>query len=150
MVTTNLEKGKAVDTRSVRIDAYLQPVPPPWPESVVIFESLLAEGFFDDLHTVDFEKLLTQVDRGKKLVEASFNVTLNRVLKSYGLYVTNVARGGDEQALAYGSGYDMSSCLEQAREMRDWFLPAVISLYRYEGDGLVFLSEWLPSVPCLP
>jgi hypothetical protein len=136
-----------VNTKHVRIDAYLHPVEPPWPKSVVAFESLLSEGLYDDLDTRTLEGLLSSAARSKKLEEGRFNVTLNRVLMSYGLYVTNVALDLPQSALAYGSGYSMVDALDEALAMRSWFLPAVKSLYRPDEDVEASLRDLISSAP---
>jgi len=135
--------GGIVNTKQVRIDAYLHPVAPPLAESVVAFESLLAEGLYDDMNTQVLEGLLHSVARSRQLEEARFNVTLNRVLMSYGLYVTNVARDLPQSALSYGSGYTMVDALDEALAMRSWFLPAVESLYKPDDEIEASLRDLL-------
>ena len=135
--------GGIVNTKQVRIDAYLHPVAPPLAKSVVAFESLLAEGLYDDMNTQVLEGLLHSVARSRQLEEARFNVTLNRVLMSYGLYVTNVARDLPQSALSYGSGYTMVDALDEALAMRSWFLPAVESLYKPDDEIEASLRDLL-------
>ena len=132
-----------MNIKHVRIDAYLHPVAPPLAESVVAFEALLAEGLYDDMNTSQLEGLLRSVARSKQLEEARFNVTLNRVLMSYGLYVTNVAKDLPQSALAYGSGYTMDDALDEAVAMRSWFLPAVESLYHPDEEVEASLRDLL-------
>ena len=58
------------------------------------------------------------------LVTAQFNEHLNSLLAQYGLHVTLVSDPADQVAVRYNGDYTMTDALQQALDMREWFLPA--------------------------
>lgn len=134
-----------MDANKVRIDASLHPVDSPALGPVEEFFSLLSDGFYDDAHPVDLDRWITIVQRSKLLENGRFNGALNKVLKSYGLYVVTVGSSVPEHALAYGSDYSMEPALEQALAMRAWFLPAMCSLYKPESALMINVIALLPE-----
>jgi hypothetical protein len=108
----------------VRIDACLAPVPAPLPLDLIAKRRDLLEGAYDHLSSRDLDALCRGLERSALVITAQFNDHLNSLLAQYGLHVTQVSDPADQVAVSYGGDYTMTDALQQALDMRDWFLPA--------------------------
>ena len=118
---------------SVRIDAMLVPHEPTPHPMIERLRSDLSNGMLDG---PGLEFAVRDIIRAEVVHTAEFNTALNQVLRAYGVFVTPVHDHGSEMALSYGAGYSMSPALQQAKEMRQWFVPAVESIVSGRSDSV--------------
>lgn len=135
----------------MRIDASLLPVEAPLPDHLEESLRALAEGAFDSMPVTWIDALVVSLRRARQIVQARFNDHLNSLLAQYGLHVTLVSDPDTQCAVAYGDDYGMTEALDEALQIRDWFLPAALHTWVPPVEAAVALpsaiNESLGVVP---
>jgi len=113
----------------VRIDASLHPVSPIGHTQITSLKARYQDGCFDHLAAGELSRLAAAIRRADLLDQAYFNQELNKMLRQYGMWVTNISSDLPEYAVEYLTGYQTREALLDALRMRNWFIPAASSMH---------------------
>jgi hypothetical protein len=113
--------------KQYRIDAYLRPVPVVIPDELASVRSDLEAGVFDCLPRSEMTAVVKALARQELMLKADFNSLLNRMLKQYGICVSNIREDGEEGAVS--PLLEPQEALSVAKDYQVGLLPAARSIF---------------------